>query len=249
MTKKILEKYGLIVIEASNGKEIVKHYIDSLDSNKKTSFDAIITDINMFIFTGEEASKEIRKIEKLNNINHENRIPIIALSGDSYLDMASKYFEVGIDDYFVKGSNFDNLIYIIANFFVKIDYDNCEIIGVKNEIYKKIDYKNLRIFNPDFINNFSLNEKNKIISLFIEDEQQIISKIIKNKNHPDLDYIGSYIHSLKGILANIGAEKFTHYIKNLDINLLSETESFKQIIEEINTLNDELLTELDKIIK
>jgi two-component system CAI-1 autoinducer sensor kinase/phosphatase CqsS len=249
MTKRILEKHGLIVTEASNGKEIIKHYIDSLNTNKKTSFDAIITDIKMFIFNGEEASKEIRKIEKSNNINHENKIPIIALSGDNSLEIASNYFETGIDDYFIKGNNFDNLINIIANFFVKIDYDNCQIILDKDEIYKKVDYKNLTIFNPDFINNFSLSEKNKIISLFIEDEQQIISKILKNKNQPDLDYIGSHIHSLKGILANIGAEKFTHYIKNLDINLLSETESFNKIMEEINNLNDELIIELDKIIK
>jgi CheY-like chemotaxis protein len=248
MTKRILEKYGLIVIEASNGKEIIKHYIDSLDINKKSSFDAIITDINMNIINGEEASKEIRRIEKTNKTNYENRIPIIALSGDISIEIASNYFNAGIDDYFIKGNNFDNLINIIANFFVKINNENCQIIINKDDNHKKIDYKNLTVFNPDFINNFSLNERNKIINLFIEDCKQIISEILKYKNQPDFENINSQIHSLKGILANIGAEKFTHYIKNLDINLLFETEFFYKIIEEIKNLNDELINELGKLM-
>ncbi len=248
MTKKILEKYGLNVYEACNGKEILKLYLDNLDENNKSFFDGIITDINMFLVSGEEASKQIRQIEKNNLINYEHRIPIIALSGDSSLEMISGFFEAGIDDYFIKGNNFDNLIYILGNFFVKIDYNNCKILVEKTNLNNN-DKDNLRILNYNFINNFSNIEKNKIINLFIEDEQEIINKIKNYKNSLNLDIIEAHIHSLKGILANIGAEKFADFIKNLDIKLFSNNDSFAKIIADIEKLNSELLLELRKILK
>lgn len=248
MTKKILEKFNILVIEACNGKDIINLYKNSLDENYKSSFDAVITDINMFIYSGEEASKEIRKIEKNNLISYDHRIPIIALTGDSTFEMISSFFEAGIDDYFIKGNNFDNLVYILANFFIKVD-ENFEILVDENNNLLSKNEKNLQVINLNFINNFSTDEQKKIITLFNEDKQKIIANLKKNKKQLNHEIINSNIHSLKGILANIGAEKFANYIKNLNINLFFDNLSFDKTIEEIEILNSELNCEFEKILK
>jgi CheY-like chemotaxis protein len=117
MTKKILEKYQVICVEARNGNEINTLYKESLDKKGKSSFDAIITDINMPPFDGDDAAVEIRGIEHKNALAFQDRIPIIALSGDSSPSAIFGYLKVEMNDYFVKGKNFENLIKILANFF------------------------------------------------------------------------------------------------------------------------------------
>ena len=102
MTKKILEKYRVISVEAKNGEEIITLYKESLDNLGKSSFDAIITDINMPPFDGDDASIEIRKIERQNAIPFNEKIPIIALSGDSSPEAIYGYFKAEMNDYFVK---------------------------------------------------------------------------------------------------------------------------------------------------
>jgi len=60
--KLILKKYKpLSIIEAYNGKDAFEKY-------QKTSFSCILMDYNMPIMNGDEATRLIRKFEKLNNL-------------------------------------------------------------------------------------------------------------------------------------------------------------------------------------
>lgn len=130
ITKKILEAFGLIVSEANSGKELVEIYKNNL--NSESSFDMIITDINMPPFNGDEAAIEIRKIEYALQIkNHSNQgnielegksqhlksIPIIALTGDGNKESIHHFFDCGMDDYFIKGSDANLLLKIISVYF------------------------------------------------------------------------------------------------------------------------------------
>jgi CheY-like chemotaxis protein len=239
MTKKILEKYQVISVEAKNGEEIITLYKESLDNHGKSSFDAIITDINMPPFDGDEAVLEIRSIERKNAIPFNDKIPIIALSGDSSPSTIYGYFKAEINDYFVKGNNFENLIKIFANFFSK-DFMADDLNIVENtRISSKNDSINL-ILNNQFIKNFNKEERIKIIDLYIEDSAGIISKIKKYFGSGNSDLLNSNIHSLKGISANIGAKKLSDYIKTIDKNINSES------IRVIDALYVDLIKELEK---
>ena len=239
MTRKILEKYRVISVEAKNGEEIITLYKESLDNLGKSSFDAIITDINMPPFDGDDASIEIRKIERENAIPFNEKIPIIALSGDGSPDALYGYFKAEMNDYFVKGNNFENLIKIFANFFIK------DVVSKEGDIDENIDNlneveSNNSILSNDFIKNFNNEERAKIIDLFIEDSAQIILKIKKYHEVGNLEMLNSCMHSLKGIVANIGAKKLSDYIKNMDNVIKSEN------IRDINNLYDDLRKELEK---
>jgi signal transduction histidine kinase/CheY-like chemotaxis protein len=130
ITKKILESFGLVVSEAISGKELVEIYKNNL--NSESSFDMIITDINMPPFNGDEAAIEIRKMEydlqlekfsNQENVTLENKsqysksIPIIALTGDGNKESIHHFFDCGMDDYFIKGSDANLLLKIISVYF------------------------------------------------------------------------------------------------------------------------------------
>ncbi|MFM6973423.1 MAG: response regulator, partial [Alphaproteobacteria bacterium] len=159
---------------------ILNLYKNSLDSHGKSSFDAIITDINMDLLNGDEASSEIRIIEEANNVEFYNKIPIIAITGDGSQESVHNYFKNGINDYFVKGKNFQILIKILANNFINIDIDKDYMDNSVNNLkVPEININSNNIFNTNFISNFSNEEKIKILNLFIDDSKQIISKIKK----------------------------------------------------------------------
>lgn len=111
-----LESAGIIVAEAKNGKELLEIYQKSLDQNGKSNFDAIITDIIMPPYNGDEAVKEIRAIEALHKINNNEEIPIIAISGQGEKEDIYNLFKCQITDYFIKGSKPELLLRVIANY-------------------------------------------------------------------------------------------------------------------------------------
>ncbi len=116
ITKKTLENYGLNILTATNGKELVEIYQQNLEENKKDStkplFNLIITDINMPPYNGDEAAKQIRAIEQQNNNNKP--IPIIAMSGDGSPEDIKHFLDCGITDCFIKGSDTELLVKLIA---------------------------------------------------------------------------------------------------------------------------------------
>lgn len=248
MTRKMLEKLNVITIEARSGIEVLNLYKNSLDNFGKSSFNAIITDINMDLLNGDEASSEIRKIEEANNIEFDKKIPIIALTGDGSADAVSGYFKNGMNDYFVKGKNFEILIKILANNFIDIDSDKDYIDrGVNNFQSPEISINSNNVFNSNFISNFSEEEKNKILNLFIDDSKQIISKIKKYNAIGNHEVVNNHLHSLKGILANVGAEKMFNYVKTIDKIYNTKTQN-DDWVKNIDELHLELLKELDNFL-
>ncbi|MCE3255478.1 MAG: integral rane sensor hybrid histidine kinase [Rickettsiaceae bacterium] len=119
MTRRVLETAGIIVTEANNGEELLQLYKNSLDANGKSSFDIIITDINMPPYNGDDVTKEIRNIESTYKISHHDEMPIIAFSGDGKKEDIHHFFECQMTDYFIKGSKPELLLKIIANYLIK----------------------------------------------------------------------------------------------------------------------------------
>ena len=212
MTKINLENAGLIVTEASDGKELLEIYQKSLNENGISSFDAIITDINMPPFDGDTAAKEIRKIESSYKISHHDEIPIIALSGDGKKEDVHHFFDCQITDYFIKGSKPEILLRIIANYLTKRE-SKIEIKIIPNDDLNNGNSENLKSLNQSLLDNFSKEEQVTILDLFIKNSDELMLKINENKNAGDIKNLLLHIHSLKGTAANIGANRLFNYIK------------------------------------
>ena len=239
ITKKALERYGLKITEVANGEELIKLYEQSLfdisnqniAQTKFSKFDVIITDINMPIISGDEAAIAIRKIEDANLTKYQNRIPILALSGDGESKDIVKYLNFQMTDYFIKGRDPNILIKIIVN-YTKDDEVKKEVIceDEKDDInssVKKIEENNV-VSNDNFTNSINASSstssfKTSDIPLnkaenISTDHTNSTSLIIFNSNKLDflgrdekLEIINLYISDSNKILGKIKEE---YQVKN-----------------------------------
>jgi ankyrin repeat protein len=97
-----LKKRGHIVVVAKNGKEAVS-------AVEKKSFDLVLMDIQMPEMDGFEATKFIRKKEKITG----RHIPVIAMSANTIRGNSEKYSEAGMDGYVSKPIKAEELFKVI----------------------------------------------------------------------------------------------------------------------------------------
>ncbi|MEE9233044.1 MAG: response regulator, partial [Nitrospirales bacterium] len=92
----LLEKAGIIVTIANNGKE-------AIEKMKKTKFDLALMDVQMPVMDGFEATKEIRKESECKDL------PIIAMTAQAMTGDREKCLEVGMNDYVSKPIEINDL--------------------------------------------------------------------------------------------------------------------------------------------
>lgn len=105
---KILEKCGIIVEHASDGKEAVMLY----KSNPAYTYDAILMDVRMPKVSGLQAAKTIRNQEK----EDADDIPIIAMTANAFEEDREKSIEAGMNAHLAKPVEPDELYNILLDF-------------------------------------------------------------------------------------------------------------------------------------
>jgi len=95
-----LKRFGYKIDVANNGLEAVEKY----QLNHK-SYDLIIMDIMMPVMDGLEATKQIRIFERKKKM----RIPIIALTANTFNADRERCLSIGMDEYIAKPLNMDKL--------------------------------------------------------------------------------------------------------------------------------------------
>ena len=102
-----LKKLNCEITPVSNGKE-------ALEIFKNNNYDLILMDIMLPEMNGYEITIEIRKFEKLNNIN--NPVAIIALTANTYENDKEKCLSVGMNEYLSKPFSAQQLIKTIEKY-------------------------------------------------------------------------------------------------------------------------------------
>jgi len=249
--KKFLEDVGLIVIEAKDGEELLEIYRNSLDNNKKSDIDIIVTDINMPRIKGNEVAKIIRGLECFNDINYHQEIPIIALSGDGEKEDIVQFLDSKMTDYFIKGEDSELLIKIISNYLIKRDVILFNDLSTNIKSFK--DIKNIllpndiKIFNENALSCFTESEKRNILHLFIKESSESLEKIVKSNINQNVKEILFYIHSIKGISKNIGAEKLFYNIRAIE-SLLKNDKILEDWLETITASHQEFVDEISTFL-
>jgi CheY-like chemotaxis protein len=101
-----LRRFGFQIELAGNGLEAVEKY--QADPQK---YSLIIMDIMMPVMDGLEATRQIRIFEQLTNI----RIPIIALTANTFNADRERCLSYGMDDYLAKPLNMELLAQSFRN--------------------------------------------------------------------------------------------------------------------------------------
>jgi osomolarity two-component system sensor histidine kinase NIK1 len=102
-----LKKLNCEITPVSNGK-------DALDNFKTNNYDIVLMDIMLPEMNGYEITKEIRKIEKLNEVS--NPVAIIALTANTYENDKEKCLSIGMNDYLSKPFSAQQLIKTIEKY-------------------------------------------------------------------------------------------------------------------------------------
>ncbi len=92
VAKGILTKFGLITMQASNGKEA----LDILEGLPTDTFDAILMDIEMPVLNGVSTTETIRRCP------HWDHVPIIAMTAHAMAGDKERYLSAGMNDYIPK---------------------------------------------------------------------------------------------------------------------------------------------------
>lgn len=92
--RKLLEKQGMKVLMAVNGKEGLKVF----ESSKLNSIDVILSDIRMPLMNGLEMTKAIRKLKRTD----AKTIPIIAMTANAFEEDIQKSKEAGMNAHLSK---------------------------------------------------------------------------------------------------------------------------------------------------
>ena len=244
ITSKKLTSSGMVVDQASDGKELVEKFQCSLGKPSE-HYDIILTDIHMNELNGDAASRAIRKIEQDNDITYCNQIPIIALSGDGQKKDIDNFFAHEMTDYFIKGNSPENLIKIIATY---LSHGVIFKSSPKNKPTKKEDDRSTNYFSYDKLRFFSKPEKEEFIETFITDSNRLFYEVVSNYKEKNFEELSLELHALKGIIGNLGAtalydsivelEKVVKVKDNLEISkrLKISISHFKQLRKELLNL-------------
>jgi len=202
----LLEKNKIRVMVVNNGKE-------ALDVLEKEQFDAILMDIQMPVMDGFEATQQIRK--------SNSNIPIIAMTANVMIKEQRRAFDVGMNDYLGKPINVREMFSTLSKW---INLENRQTSAIENK-EKSLDLSALKPFDHFKQINFRQALYNldndidlyyAILDTFVNDHANAINEYqTYYQNHQFEECIRS-IHSLKGVSANIGAEKLSLAAKNLE---------------------------------
>jgi osomolarity two-component system sensor histidine kinase NIK1 len=102
-----LKKFNCQITPISNGKEALENF-------KNNNYDLVLMDIMLPEMNGYEITTEIRKFEKLKEI--ENPVTIIALTANTYENDKEKCFSVGMNEYLSKPFTAQQLIKTIEKY-------------------------------------------------------------------------------------------------------------------------------------
>ena len=208
MVQNIFKRIDLKNQSATNGQEAVELYI-------KNDFDLILMDCQMPIMDGLEASREIRKLEQLNN----KKTPIIALTANAFKEDRDACIAAGMDGFLSKPFKKKQLLKVIQPWLNTVD--KVEQLEVKNKLDKQQLKKNIlddsimheliEMDEPgskEFITQISRTYFTNAEQLFPQIEQAFIEKNIQG--------VGKFAHQLKSSSMNVAAKRLSNLFKQLE---------------------------------
>ncbi|MGI1671457.1 MAG: response regulator [Neptuniibacter sp.] len=212
VAKGMLERMGLKTTCAVNGRE-------ALNRLDECEFDLVLLDLQMPVMDGFETIAEIRKKPRLSNL------PVIALTAHAMSDDKEKSLAAGMDDHITKPIDIDELEATL--------YKWAPTNSLKTTARKQATKDKLIV--PDALPGLDLksamnrlsNDLALYHSLWDQFElkypniEQQTTLLLERKDFPALNELG---HSLKGVFANLGANKL---------------ENTCSIIERLNELPDD----------
>ncbi len=192
-----LEKLGLGVEIASNGREALEMY-------QPGRYQAILMDCQMPEMDGYEATRQIRKRE-----GNGTRIPIIALTANALKGDREQCLAAGMDDHLAKPLEPEKLRACLGR---HLKPDGTAQNPVPAPVMPPVDLPALRELagnDPEF--------ERELIATFVQSGDVTLQRIVAALAGNDFDAMKRAAHSLKGASANLRAADLTAAARDLEL--------------------------------
>jgi CheY-like chemotaxis protein/HPt (histidine-containing phosphotransfer) domain-containing protein len=210
MVQNIFKRIDLKNQSATNGQEAVELYI-------KNDFDLILMDCQMPIMDGLEASREIRKLEQLNN----KKTPIIALTANAFKEDRDACIAAGMDGFLSKPFKKKQLLKVIQPWLKTINKVEQLEISKKNKLDKQQLKKNIldASIMRELIEMDEPGSKEfitQISSTYFANAEQLFSQIEQAFLEKNIQGVGTFAHQLKSSSMNVAAKRLSNLFKKLE---------------------------------
>ncbi len=209
----LLQDHGFWVTIAANGREAVEKV---KEKGMKSRYDAVLMDLQMPEMDGYEATKEIRKEEKLRDL------PIIAMTADAVSGVREKVLKTGMNDYVTKPVEPSGLFSTLVKWVKPGDR---ELYNSGQETEGKVGYIQIpELFGINVEGGLLRVNGNKILYRkllfsFRKDHENAVREIRSSLEREDIRMAERLAHTLKGVAGNLGAEDLAKVVETLDSEL------------------------------
>jgi signal transduction histidine kinase/HPt (histidine-containing phosphotransfer) domain-containing protein len=239
----LLEDTGIELIIANDGKEA----LEQLKRHK--DIEMIFMDINMPVMDGYEATLELRKESKYDNI------PVIALTANAMQKDIDRAKEVGMQEHLGKPIDVQALYSLLLR-YIKAKVDASEI---KEEQKKEDDIKG------------SLQQISKLKELNVQEGMERVGGDVKLYRNILFDFsdifrdsviqfeilikearmeeVSRLAHNIKGTAGNIGAESLFKMMELFELALEQEEDDFTLLLHRYREVFERLLSSIDTFRK
>jgi len=235
----LLEDTGIKVVIANDGKKALEYL--AMHSN----IEMIFMDINMPVMDGYEATLELRKNAKYDNI------PIVALTANAMQKDIDKAKKVGMQEHLGKPIDVQALYSMMLK-YIKVKADALTVNELKNkddniketlQLIGKLKELNVQD-GMERVGGDAILYKNILFdfSELFRDSVHQFEILIKNKKMKELSHL---IHNIKGTAGNIGAESLFKLMELFEIALKEEDNDFTLLVHRYKELFESLLCSID----
>ncbi|MBF0195583.1 MAG: CHASE domain-containing protein [Magnetococcales bacterium] len=237
VAQELLEKIGVEVTIANNGKESVEIVADK-------KFDGVLMDLQMPVMDGLKASREIRK-----NSDH-SILPIIAMTANAMTGDREKCLNAGMQDHISKPINpevlYETLVQWIKPESIKLLSQKSKSNSDPKPTEKHIDFPVLYGIDNKaglkYVGNNRLIYRN-VLGKFANNQGDACQRMKLQLQSGDTNSLELTAHTLKSVSSTIGAKGLADLAGKIEICAKSQTDQ-----NDLASFVDETETELSKIV-
>ena len=246
VAEEILQQAGLVVRSANNGKEAVEMV-------KAGNFDVVLMDIQMPVMGGFEATQEIRRDERFQDL------PIIAMTAHAMAGDHEKSIEAGMNDHLTKPIDPDQLISALVKWVKPGDRETSEGLSESSSESKKVqDILPAQLPGISIASGLGRVAGNrqlyaKLLCKFKDGQKNAVYQIKAALQLGDMETATLRAHTVKGVSGNLGGdnlyqaaselEKAIKEGKNLDLVMAEFDSQLKVVIDGIRVVEERLTSQ------
>ncbi|MFA7238835.1 MAG: chemotaxis protein CheB [Sulfuricellaceae bacterium] len=240
VARELLEKAGVAVAVAENGKEAVERV-------SQEAFDGVLMDIQMPVMDGISATREIRKNPSLANL------PIIAMTANVMASDRERCLEAGMNDYIAKPFDPNQMVATLAKWIIPARPD-ASPSAHKSEAMPTSEalpiLPGVQVSEGVHRVGGSVASYYAILEKFRNGQQNTFAETLSATAANDWDKAVRLVHTLKGLLGTLGAGRLKIKAAELEGAILDrENARIKSLLPAVNTELAQLFVFIDRALQ